>query len=214
MDDLASYKFRKDRRTDEEFDATMEIEHLIHSKWAEVLSLDFSDRCRQYIGYENLGVDNSGAVIKEKTDFSAPDYKFLFPDKVRIIEIKTIPTGLKAFYTFKAACVRKAVSLQSLIIVPNLEGYDILNHKVCEWMLANLKIRIYDAFSPNDPAVRISQSSFDRSFYKLQTPFYDPEEHKECYLTIADFIERKQVTRRTWTKTALNIVNENRQLLF
>lgn len=210
-----SYDSRRDNRTAAEFERDIRVGHLKEKIWANILVADYKSKTGKDVTYTDTGVDNNGDVIIENStgrDFSVPDFCFDFGDHKRTKEIKTAPEYLKKYYTFKTCSIKKAVELQSDVVLCRLEYYDTFDPTACQWMLDNLKSRIYRNLSPNDLSIRISQLIADRDCYKNVSPFYDPSDESKL-LTLDDLIHRSIVERTKWGQEAQKLIEENREVL-
>jgi hypothetical protein len=157
----SSLNFRKDKRTEKVFDHNIqdytEREHI----WSIALRHDFNERglnCE----VTDHGVDGTGKFIRDKLENYNADKKYTFSeDKELLIEIKTAPEWLNAFYTFKAFCLKQCIQEEAWICVPRLAGYHIFESPALEKML-KYKHKIYRGFSPVDKAVRIPMEDIDQ----------------------------------------------------
>ena len=171
-----------------------------------------------------FGVDNSGAVITEADcDFKKPDYLFHFPNAESLVEISSIPEWCKHKCTFKTSKVRTvATSLEytTWLLVPMLNEFLLFSQQACQWMMDNLRSKIYETFCPNKNAVQIGWSDIgDLYRYKTVSPFAEDKD-KEKLLTIDKLIVQGLVERTQWSNvgfedmpSATEIIAQNRDLL-
>lgn len=184
-----SLDFRKDNRSKEVFGQNIEDYTERERCWSIALRHDFVNR-GMLCDIKETGVDNTGALIEGNLKNYNADKTFVFKDGHKLlIEIKTAPEYLKNFFTFKVFSLKECLKQQARIVVPRIACYYLFGLDSIEHMLT-LPAKIYEKFSPNDPAIRIYMDTHMDSMLKNQS-----------------------VLKREWTVKAKKYIEENKDLL-
>ena len=185
----ASYRHRRDLRSDEVFEDNMKQTTRQERFWAmQVLMAEFRARGK-VVEVFDYGVDNTGEIIESKLENTNADYLFIIDGKEYRIEIKTIKEWCQC-YTFKFELMKKYVEQKAVMLVPRRYVYYTISVAAIQEMLSNFRPRIWRGFSPNDRAIRIGQSDMD------------------------DYVSRGLVKKRAWSPEAREIIEKNYEMLF
>ena len=149
---------RMDNRTPEQFAEQLREGHQTEDLLGEAFRLQLELINKVPVAIENVGVDNTGTVIDGNLPFNDVDKNFIWGDHSLRVEIKTAPTYLNDFFTFKVSSLRTCIQKNSVILLfpkatPHL--YYLIWPSKATSLLVDFQPRIYKGFSPNDPAIRI-----------------------------------------------------------
>jgi hypothetical protein len=153
-----SLSSRMDNRTPEQFAAQLREGHQVEDLLGEAFRLQLELNYNSTVAIENVGVDNTGAVIDGNLPFHDVDKKFIWGTQSLRVEIKTAPTYLNDFFTFKVSSLRTCVQKNSVMLLfPKAapHNYYLIWPKQAVSLLADFPHKIYKGFSPNDQAIRI-----------------------------------------------------------
>jgi hypothetical protein len=184
-----SYVTRKDNRTDEQFALDIALDTAKQRVWAEILQNYFQEKTNKVCEKIEYGVDNDGNVVHGNLENDNVDNIFVFGDNQRKIEIKTIPEFVENFMTFKASSLRSCFRQNAYIVVPKRFVFYTYSTSICEELHRKYPHKIYDRFSPNDPAVRIYKSDIEK------------------------FMVKKEIMVKEWTQSCKELIEDNWELL-
>ena len=158
---------RRDNRSIEQFSKDIKDGHDLEESISQALAIQIAHNTKKPVKVFKNGVDADGGLLYDLTNHNV-DRIFMIDNQPHAVEIKTAPHN--KFFTFKVsslmACVDQDASIV-LYIKNKSFYYNIWQDSIRK--LLELPHEIYEAFSPNDKAVRISREEFgiylDRRFW-------------------------------------------------
>lgn len=187
---MNSLDFRRDKRTVEEFANDVEDFTEREAYWGVILRHDFIEKGK-FCCLEDYGVDNSGKIILGRLPNINVDKVFHFANgKKKFIEIKTIPEGVKKFFTFKASSLLSCVEQNAYIIVPRSCSYYVLPPDICDYFYKNYTHEVYSNFAFGKKAVRIYMNDIEK------------------------LIKENKIIRKEWSSGSKKLINKNYNVLF
>ena len=127
--------------------------------------MDLEERSGETIEVLDHGVDGSGALIEGALANANPDKIFRSSSgKEMVVEVKTAPPHLKAFLTFKVSSLVSCQKSGAFVFVPRRDGYFLFGKTSVAYMLDSYVQKVYQAFSPNDMAIRIPRADLEAMY--------------------------------------------------
>lgn len=158
-----SLDFRRDNRTVERFEKDLIKAHKLEDEIATRFAKQIESsgvKCT----VETTAIDASGKLLN-KLDHHKVDRIFKWENISWAIEIKTAPHD--RFFTFKVCSLESCLDQNAtiLLFLKNSKDFYLLFPDSIVQLL-KLPHKIYEAFSPNDPSVRIQNKEFDKYLTK------------------------------------------------
>lgn len=179
---------RMDNRSVEDFKKQISFGHFVENVLGEAYRLQIESTFKTSCIIQDIGVDNTGKVIDGNLPFHDVDKKFVWDKNSIRVEIKTAPSYLKDFFTFKVSSLKTCVSKNSIILLfarYDPTSYYLISPENCKNLIEKFPHKIYPKFSPNDKAIRIK------------------------YFEYKDFLDGPY----KWCKKSLEYINDNKGIL-
>ena len=148
-----SLTHRRDNRTVEKFKSDISAHTKKEKVAAESLRIDLEIRNNSPVEIIDYGVDNSGSLITGNVH-ARPDYIFKLQQSELPIEIK-VHSEKWDFITFKNSNLNTYKKHNGQIAVIRENYYMLFKTGAIDFIIDNVKAKIYPGFSPNDVAHRL-----------------------------------------------------------
>ena len=198
-----------DGRTLEEFARYLSLGHAKERVYAAAFHADAIARGFRNCGYRDLGVDNSGRVIKGRLHNHNPDYKFWgIEDEDSPLEVKANVENPR-FMTFKKDSLDSCIIHKARILSPTTIGYHILSTPAMKIIMAKCRCRNDHSGFKEKWAYRAGIGNCPKSILAAERAGLTPDETG----LVDRLMAKGLVMYRTWTPQAMQIINRHRALL-
>lgn len=206
---LSSLEYRMDGRTLKEFARYIGLGHAKEHAYAYAFHVELLARGFHGCGYTDLGVDNSGRVIKGRLPNHNPDYRFWgITDKEDPLEVKA---NIKdpCYMTYKRENLNSCITHKALILSPNIVGYHLLFTPAIRIIMQECECRLGQSGFKKKWTYRAGIGTGPRSLMAAERAGLTERE-----IGLVDrLMDRGLIMYRKWTPEAMKIIDEHRTLL-
>lgn len=187
---MNSLDLRRDNRSIDVFSHNIKDYTEREYYWGIALRIDLCE-LGMHCEIEENGVDNDGNLILNRLPNYNVDKIFKFKDGRTVhVEIKTIPQYVRNFFTFKTNSLKSCLDQNAHILVPRKDNYYLILNKTIKYVFDNYPHKIYDRFSANELAIRISTEDIEK------------------------FVVEKSIIKKEWKAKSKQFINKNFRTLF